>query len=142
MTRWVIDASVAMQWFFAEPYFEAAARLLEDRNTLAAPDLLFCEVGNALWKRMRRGELSADEGGSMLHALTRAQIDIHPCSSGQLLGLALQIAGETQTSVYDSVYVSLATMISWPLVTADRKLFDRMAGTVHAPHLRWLEDIS
>lgn len=141
MSRWVVDASVAIKWFLIEPQFEAAARLLDDKNSLACPDLLFCEVGNALWKRVRRGDLSQDEGHSMLNALTRARIEVHVCSSSQLLALAFQVALETKASFYDSTYVSLATLIGWPLVTADRKLLERLAGTSYARLLCWVEDV-
>jgi len=57
----VVDASVAVKWLFEEPDSERAEALLasagEDGLKLVAPTILPAEVANALWKRMRRGDM-------------------------------------------------------------------------------------
>ena len=55
--KWVVDASVAAKWLSPEPESAAADSLLDDE--LWAPDLLFAEVANILWKKQSRGEMSA-----------------------------------------------------------------------------------
>jgi predicted nucleic acid-binding protein len=59
VSRYVVDASVAVKWYLPEPESDAAGRLLDPEHDLIAPDLLFAEVGNALWKRWRRGEIGS-----------------------------------------------------------------------------------
>ena len=57
--RLVIDASVAVKWVVPAPDSDRAEASLD--HPPAAPDLFFSECGNALQKKVRRGELSKDE---------------------------------------------------------------------------------
>ncbi len=66
MTRFVVDASAAIKWFLPEIHSTAALRLLDPSLELHAPDLLFPEVGNALWKLVKRGEISVEDAGVVL----------------------------------------------------------------------------
>lgn len=61
MNSFVVDASVAVKWVVAEIHFESARRLLERDYSLLVPDFFFAEVANVFWKRVRRGEDSADD---------------------------------------------------------------------------------
>ena len=54
VARFVVDASVAIKWFVPEIHAEAARRLLREGITLLAPDLIWAEVANALWRMRRR----------------------------------------------------------------------------------------
>ena len=54
----VVDASVAVKWLVNEQASEAAHRLLNSEERLVAPDFIVVEVGNVLWKKLRRGELT------------------------------------------------------------------------------------
>ena len=56
----VIDASVAIKWVVPEAGTEEAVELL-GRGGLVAPDLLFAECANILWKKVRNGELQKSE---------------------------------------------------------------------------------
>jgi predicted nucleic acid-binding protein len=53
----VVDSSVVIKWFVEEPYVVEAHRILEAYETgtllLLAPDLLYAEVGNIIWKKHR-----------------------------------------------------------------------------------------
>ena len=53
MSSYVVDASVAIKWFFPQVYAENARRLLASDHNLLVPDLVFPEVGNILWKEVR-----------------------------------------------------------------------------------------
>lgn len=50
----VIDSSVAIKWFVVEPYSDDARRVLNEYQSgtlsLLAPDLMYAEVGNIVWK--------------------------------------------------------------------------------------------
>jgi predicted nucleic acid-binding protein len=58
----VIDASVVVKWHVTEIHSVEALRLLRDNApALHAPDLVFPEVGNILWKKVRRGDLTDEQ---------------------------------------------------------------------------------
>ena len=140
MSRFVVDASVAIKWFLPEPHDDCAARLRGEGTDLDAPDLLYAEIGNTLWKRVRRGELTGAAAGKIVAAVSRLPIEAHP--SRLLSGAALQIACSTGLTVYDSLYLATALLTDSRLVTADRRLFE--AGRRKAPlrnRVLWVEDI-
>src|SRR5687768_14730384 len=103
MKKAVVDASVACKWFVPEVHSEAATRLLETEIALCAPDLIFPEFGNILWKKVRRGEITRDEAAEILAAFSAIPLDIHP--SAVLLAGAFELAVELDRSVYDSLYL-------------------------------------
>ena len=74
----VVDASVVLKWFLPEIHSDAARRLLEAAHHYVAPDLLFPEVGNALWKIVRRGHLSADEGQRLIGDIVSVAVESVP----------------------------------------------------------------
>ncbi len=59
--RWVVDASVAVKWLVAEGGRPAALKLLHPTVSLDALDLIFPEVGNAMLKKVRAGEVGFDQ---------------------------------------------------------------------------------
>jgi predicted nucleic acid-binding protein len=59
-----------------------------------------------------------------------------------LLDEAIEISLETGASVYDCLYVALASRERCRLVTADRRLIDKMSQTRHAPLLMPLDSFS
>jgi hypothetical protein len=59
MTSLIVDASVAVKWFFEEPGGKDALELRGDDVEFAAPDLVIAEIGHAAWKKWRRKEISA-----------------------------------------------------------------------------------
>ncbi len=58
----VVDPRVAVKWLVKEEDVADALRLLEGAEDITAPQSLFGEVANALWKKVRRGEVSAATG--------------------------------------------------------------------------------
>lgn len=59
MIRCVVDVTVAVKWFVPESHAISANRLLYEDFDLFAPDLIFLEFGNVLWKKWCRGEITA-----------------------------------------------------------------------------------
>ena len=139
MIRHVVHTSVAIKWLVEEVHAEAARRLLADVYALYAPDLLWPESGNILWKKAQRGELTTQEARLIREGLARQPLSIYP--SRLLVEPALEIALDTGRTVYDSCYVALAMLIESPLVTADQRLFNALRQTDYAPHLVWVEDL-
>ena len=119
----VVDASVAIKWFLLEPGRDEARRL----QRLIAPELIVAEVTNALWKRVMAGQITARQGIAASTALTQLLEPLLPIAP--LAARALAIAGELRHPADDCFYLALAESRDLKLITADRRLVARLAGT-------------
>ena len=139
MSIFVVDASVAIKWFFPEIHGDAALGLLEGQHTLHAPDVIFSEFGNVLWKRFRKNQISTKEASATIEALLSVPLQVQ--STQSLIPLALEIACGTHRTVYDSLYLAAATVQQSLFVTADSKLYNALKKGPFSAHLLWVEDI-
>jgi predicted nucleic acid-binding protein len=121
LTRLVIDANVAIKWFVPEVQSDAAAAIVDPENELIAPDLLLVEVGNVVWKKIRSGDITDEEGKNIMTSLEAMPINFH--SIRPLLPSALDLACRAGCTVYDATYIALALAQDCTLVSADRRLF-------------------
>jgi len=140
VSHFVVDASVAIKWFLPEVHGAAALRLLEADHNLLAPDLLFPEIGNVLWKRVRGGEATLEEASATLQAFVSLPLEVYP--SRPLLPLALEIACRIRRSVYDSLYLAVAVFRRCPMVTADLRLHNALKNGPFSTTLLWVTDVS
>ena len=122
----VIDASVAIKWVITEEGTEAANRLRWSGTVFHAPDLLVAGRGDILWKKIQRHELTQAEAELAGGVLRLAKIEIH--AMGPRLALALQMAVALQHPVYDTTYLALSPGVGRALITADRRLVDKIAA--------------
>jgi predicted nucleic acid-binding protein len=134
----VIDASVAVKWVLLEEHTEPARRLLATRELLA-PQLLWAEIGNTLWKRRRRGESSLGEVRRMLAAVRR--LPVTAFAHRQLLASAFELAVKLDQTVYDCLYLALADERKVPLVTADRRFHRAVSASMLGERIVWIEDV-
>jgi predicted nucleic acid-binding protein len=138
--RYVADASVAVKWVLRGPEErlvpEAVAllsSLVSGEIQVMVPDLFWIEVGNVLWKAVRRTRCTREVAESSLHEIKQQGLITAP--SRNLVEAALGIAVRFQSTVYDSIYVALASRSGAPLITADERLANALAA--HFP-VRWL----
>ena len=119
--KWVVDASVAGKWLAPEAESAQAETLLD--GELLAPDLIFPEVTNILWKKQSRGEMDA----ATAHAAARwlMQLPLQVVESITLMPDALALSLRLQHPAYDCFYLALALQTGCPLVTADKRLVQR-----------------
>jgi len=140
VTTWVVDANVAAKWLLpatGEGLLDQANHLvaLHVRRDLQllAPDLIEAEIGNVLWKAVRRNRISQAEAENSLRRFSDLSIQVVPTSD--LLGRALQIAVACDRSFYDSLYVALALTTNTELITADERLVNALGSRFP---VRWL----
>jgi len=140
VTAWVVDASVAAKWILpaaGEGLVEQAEHLVERHVRrelqLLAPTLIEAEVGNVLWKAVRRKRISHSDAENSLRRFTELGVQAIPTSD--LLGQALQIAVGSDRSFYDSLYVALALATKTDLITADERLVNALGSRFP---IRWL----
>ena len=127
MSRYVVDASVAVKWFLSEPGDDKARRLLDADHELLAPELLVAEVSNVLWKRFQRAEMSIDEARAVLAGPLSVKMVWRPVAP--LSESALEIACRLGRTAYDSIYLALAVLESSILVIADERLYNAIAAS-------------
>jgi len=120
---------------------EAARRWLQASHDYVAPDLLFSEIGNVVWQKVRRSELAAHEGRALVADLARVAVDT--VATRSLLADALPLAVAANVTVYDAVYLALAIRLETAMVTGDHRFADRIAQYPSlAPHVRRLTDMA
>ena len=139
MTTLVVDASVVSKWFLPEVHSEDALRLLEKPCRLLVPDLLYPEVGNTLWKRVGREELSEEQAVEIIEALETLPLRSFP--TRPLMAAAFEIACRTGRTAYDSFYLALAIRHDCLLVTADRRFLNALGKTPMETSLLWVGDL-
>lgn len=138
--RYVVDASVAAKWLLPEEHTEQAELLLANGALLFAPDLLYAEVANVLWRRVLRGEVAeetADDGLALL-----LQIEIATTPAQAIVTQAFAIACRFERTVYDATYLALALEEDAVLVTSDKRLCNALRGTALKSHIRWIGDVA
>jgi predicted nucleic acid-binding protein len=116
----VVDASLVVKWFIPEVHAVAAGRWLAAPHEYVAPDLLFPEAGNVIWKKVRRGELSVAQGRQLVSHIARVAVDTVDTRS--LFEDAVAVAMAANVTVYDAMYVTLAVRLDTQLITGDDRL--------------------
>jgi predicted nucleic acid-binding protein len=136
----VIDASVLIKFYVPEILSDKAEVLLAEVEQgdvmLFAPDLIYPEVGNILWKKQRMKELTRSEVEEITDAIISLPLKIE--ASKQLLPLAMDIGIAYRITVYDAIYVSMARVYEIKMMTADRKLANAMSKTDLKENVSWL----
>lgn len=121
----VLDASFAIAWAAGEleqspAVNEFADRVVAGTVQMHAPELFVAETGNAIWKHIRRGLRTLDDGMEMFRSVMEMPIELH--RHRDLMTTAMDLALRRGVSVYDALYVAVALKQLLPLFTADRRL--------------------
>jgi predicted nucleic acid-binding protein len=132
----VIDTSVAVKWLFPDEQSDVADELLSGEEELLAPELIYFEVGNVVWKRVVAGKVDYEHGADLLREFAR--IPLVTADIRSLSAIALQIAAIHRRTFYDSAYLALAAVRGCKLVTADEWLVNSLSGTELAKTVRLL----
>ncbi len=119
----VVDASIAVKWFFTEVNSHDARQLLAPRIVLHAPDFILTEVANVIWKKARLNEIPAAQ--PYIEELAHRPDAVVLRASAELVMKAAALAVEIDHPVYDCLYLACAEAEAAPLVTADIKLSQR-----------------
>lgn len=123
----VIDASVATKWLLSEPGSTEARQLLEGDGMMLAPAVVHLEVTGAIVRGFRQSRLTELESrqafalwGELLQggALQLVPID-------DLYPLAFDLALKLKHPLVDCFYLAAGKQLGMPVLTADRRLYDR-----------------
>ncbi len=117
MSSWVVDASTALSWCFAE----GSAPTPFGEITATIPGIWPLEVANGLLVGERRGRITRAQATRLIEALLAA-LEVHVDIAGDIFKDVLPLAREHGLSAYDAAYLELAVRRGMPLATADGKL--------------------
>lgn len=130
MTAYVLDASIALAWCFADdatPATDALLDRLADEEAVA-PALWRIEVANALAMAERRGRLSVAGLTRSVGLLQRLAVAIDLEGSERAFRELLDLARTERLTVYDAAYLELALRLGLPLASKDARLRTAAAG--------------
>jgi len=132
----VVDASVALKWMLDESGDREARAIVAAGEALIAPELIVAEVANAAWRRFTGGQIPMKQAMLINAEVPRVFSELFALAP--LRDRALAIAAELRHPVYDCFYLALAESEDAVMVTADRRLVGRLAGSRWAERCRQL----
>jgi predicted nucleic acid-binding protein len=124
MAAFVLDCSVAANWFFNDETSVAAQAALATLRTKPAivPGLFFVELANVLTVGERRGRLKRAEADSALRFMNALRLETDTRPPSQSLHRIIELARSQALSAYDATYLDLAMHAGLPLATLDEPL--------------------
>lgn len=132
----VLDASIVVKWFHEESDTPLAQsfqeRMLAGEIRVSVPPLLFYEVANVLTLKAPSEINAVEEALSSLQTMPFQVVEVMP---GILID-GVRLAHQFRISVYDALYVALALFLKGVVITADKKLKEK----VNLPCIRLLSE--
>jgi predicted nucleic acid-binding protein len=123
--RAVLDSSILAAMFFKEESSTRALKCAAECDPVTL-DLAIAEVGSVAWKQVIFSGESKDRA---LDAFRDCQhFIVTACTlmkASDLTEEAFEIAVENKTSYYDSLFLAAAEKEEMPLLTLDKKLYEK-----------------
>ena len=122
----ILDSSVIAAIFFKEEASERAEEALRDYKLITV-SIAIEEIANVAWKRV----VFFDEQKEIALKALNKSIDfiMGVCEvivSQELLKDAFEIAIEDEITIYDALFIAASEKEKVPLLTLDRKLYERI----------------
>ena len=137
----VVDASVALKWFFPELGQPEARRLRDSGGPLAAPALIRVEVAAAIAGKVRFQEVDPLEAEVAIKLwdqyIAEGVVTLLPDEAH--LPEAFRLAIALQHPLQDCLYLAAAKHHGVPLVTADEKFAAKARASY--PNIRLLSEL-
>ncbi|MBI5194582.1 MAG: type II toxin-antitoxin system VapC family toxin [Nitrospirae bacterium] len=144
MTIAVIDASVAIKWFFTEedgePYtaeaYSLLSRIVSGNLKAIVPVLFFSECANVLWKACRLRGFPNEAATEALNNLLLINLEVF--NDKEFIDIALKLSIKHNRPVYDCLYLAIAEVSSLDLITADEKFYNALKGLYK--NIKWIRE--
>ncbi|HYB01049.1 MAG TPA: type II toxin-antitoxin system VapC family toxin [Ktedonobacteraceae bacterium] len=123
----VVDTSIVLKWVLDEPDSATALALLtkwvNDEIVIQAPALLAYEVANALFQRVRKGEMTAERAWQALEDVLFPELLLNFVEYREISKRAILLAHQYNLpATYDAQYLALAEHEKCDYWTADIRL--------------------
>ncbi len=138
---YVLDASVIVKWFLHHQEGDRDRALalrdlhISGRTRIHIPRLALLEVLNAIRFSPKADE---EDGETALETLQDLNLETKSADVS-LLRKANAIAWAYKITIYDALYVALAELVGFPLITADDAMLKKLKGHSIVVPLRELE---
>jgi predicted nucleic acid-binding protein len=127
----VVDASVAAKWLLSGEEHTDQARLLlrrfaQGETQLTVPSHVRYEVPSAIIAATlgRAPRLSPDQAREAIEEFL--SLPLQSIDSNELILSAVPLVHQFACAFYDALYLALAQRLHAPLITADRKFYQRI----------------
>lgn len=125
MSAFVLDASAALAWCFADEVDAASEALLErlaGGDTAEVPAIWALEIANVLAAAERRRKLTAADVAEAVALYEPLAIHVDEDTFRRSFNEILGLARRERLSSYDAAYLELAMRLGLPLATRDTDL--------------------
>ena len=124
MPRFVLDASMALSWYFRDEKSDVSelALAMTDNHQLLVPPHWFSEVANGIRQGERRGRCDVDYAPIFVTQLASMNFAINQLAPFDQFETILPLARIHQLTVYDAIYLHLAMIGMESLATLDKGL--------------------
>lgn len=141
--NWVVDASVALKWYFRdEEFLTEADSLLEAFSlgaaTLVAPSYIRYEVANSLVVASHQGRLSHEQLDDRFQSFLALGIS-QPFDNEDDIRSAVEWTTHVSVAFYDALYLAVAHRLAYYFVTADKRLHERVEAEL--PWVIWIGNL-
>jgi predicted nucleic acid-binding protein len=140
MKKFVLDTSVIIKWFTSEIDSEKACKIrdayLKGDWMLTIPELTLFEVANAF--KYSTG-LSKSEIKRNVKSIIDMEIELMPFEL-RILNQAIDLAVTKEITVYDAYFIAQAKELSYQLITADVKCYEKVKTLSWVVLLSEIED--
>lgn len=120
----VLDASLALSWYFEDERTPAADVVLDRVVDIGAfvPALWRLEIANGLQSAIRRRRIDLAFRDNAIVQLSRMPITVDPDIDRYAWTTILHLSDRFQVTPYDAAYLELAQRRALPLATLDKAL--------------------
>ena len=125
MSRFVVDASVALCWYFEDQtaaYTEAIFECLARGDQALVPSVWPLEMVNALVVAWRQKSITSAQLENFITDLKDLPVEVDSQGSERIYSSVFRMSCQYQLSSYDAAYLDLALFQGMPLATLDKNL--------------------
>ncbi len=136
----IVDSGVIVKWVIEEHDTDLAVEVYQSFQAgefrMLAPDLVFAEFGNILWKKRTFESLSDEDANAAIKIFREIPFVITPSQS--LFDSAMSLSIKHRRTFYDSLYLALSMKEDSRFITADKRLYNAVNATF--PNIVLLSD--
>jgi predicted nucleic acid-binding protein len=125
LSRFIVDASVALCWYFEDQkstYTEAVFERLARGDEALVPALWPLEIVNSLVVAVRQKGISPAQLETFVRDLKDLPVEVDMDGIERVYSSIVRLSQQHQLSSYDAAYLDLALFESLPLATLDKNL--------------------
>lgn len=125
MSRFIVDASVALCWYFEDQktaYTESVFDCLGKGDTALVPAIWPLEVVNSFLVAVRQKTISPAQLEIFIRDLEDLPVEVDIEGVRRVYSSIVRLSQHHQLSSYDAAYLDLASVESLPLATLDKNL--------------------